>query len=71
MVRSSRPTHPAVLVSVNMLNEGVNLPDARTAFLARPTTSHILMQQMIGRVLRRPKANGDADAHLVDFRTPG
>ncbi|WP_170955324.1 DEAD/DEAH box helicase family protein [Ornithinimicrobium cerasi] len=59
---------PSVLVSVGMLREGVDLPDARTAFLARPTTSRILMRQMIGRVLRGPSAGGDAHAHVVDFR---
>ncbi len=59
---------PAVLVSVGMLTEGVDLPDARTAFLARPTTSPILMRQMVGRVLRGPHAGGEAEAHLVHFR---
>jgi superfamily II DNA or RNA helicase len=58
----------AVLVSVGMLTEGVDLPDARTAFLARPTTSPILMRQMVGRVLRGPKAGGEAEAHVVHFR---
>ncbi len=61
-------TNPCVLVSVGMLTEGVDLPDARTAFLARPTTSRILMQQMVGRVLRGPTAGGDAEAHLVYLR---
>src|SRR5262249_20905634 len=36
-------TGPVVLVSVGMLTEGVDLPDARTAFIARPTASYILM----------------------------
>ncbi|MGE3327159.1 MAG: DEAD/DEAH box helicase, partial [Acidimicrobiia bacterium] len=59
---------PAVLISVGMLTEGVDLPQARTAFLARPTASRILLRQMIGRVLRGPAANGDAFANLVNFR---
>jgi superfamily II DNA or RNA helicase len=59
---------PCVLISVGMLTEGVDLPDARTAFLARPTTSRILMQQMIGRVLRGPKASGTPVANLVYFQ---
>lgn len=58
----------AVLVSVGMLTEGVDIPAARTAFLARPTTSRILMRQMIGRVLRGPSAGGEATAHLVYLR---
>lgn len=61
-------TGPCVLVSVGMLTEGVDLPDARTAFIARPTTSPILMRQMVGRVLRGPKAGGDPEAHVVNFR---
>ncbi|MCA0329709.1 MAG: DEAD/DEAH box helicase [Actinobacteria bacterium] len=61
--------HPtSVLVSVGMLTEGVDLPAARTAFLARPTTSRILMRQMIGRVLRGPSSGGGAVAHVVYLR---
>lgn len=61
-------TREAVLVSVAMLTEGIDLPDADTAFLARPTTSRILLRQMIGRVLRGPAAGGAPEAHLVDFQ---
>ncbi len=56
---------PVVLVSVNMLAEGVDLPDARTALLACPTASRIRLRQMIGRVLRGPASGGDPDAHIV------
>lgn len=58
----------AVLISVGMLTEGVDLPDATTAFLARPTTSRILLRQMIGRVLRGPASGGRPEAHIVDFQ---
>jgi superfamily II DNA or RNA helicase len=59
---------PTVLVSVGMLTEGVDLPDAHSAFLARPTTSPILMRQMVGRVLRGPAAGGSDEAEVVHFR---
>lgn len=59
---------PCVLVSVGMLTEGVDLPDAKTAFLARPTTSSILLRQMIGRVLRGPAAGGSAESNIVYLR---
>jgi superfamily II DNA or RNA helicase len=59
---------PCVLVSVGMLTEGVDLPDARTVFLARPTASRMLMRQMIGRVLRGSLSGGDDIAHVVDVR---
>jgi superfamily II DNA or RNA helicase len=67
---------PRVLVSVGMLLEGIDLPSARTAFLCRPTSSHIVLRQMIGRVLRGVPAGGDPEAHIVDFvdewsRQPG
>jgi superfamily II DNA or RNA helicase len=66
--RFSSFMEPCVLVSVGMLTEGVDLPDAKTAILARPTSSRILMQQMIGRVLRGPKAGGDAEANVIYLR---
>jgi superfamily II DNA or RNA helicase len=56
---------PRVLVSVGMLLEGVDVPDARTAMLARPTRSHVRLRQMVGRVLRGPRAGGDEIAHVV------
>lgn len=56
---------PKVLVSVGMLLEGVDLPDARTAMLARPTRSRVLLRQMVGRVLRGPRVGGDEIAHIV------
>ncbi len=60
-----RARGPRVLVSVGMLLEGVDLPDARTAMLARPTRSHVLMRQIVGRVLRGPRAGGEETAHIV------
>lgn len=59
---------PATIVSVRMLTEGVDLPSARTVILARPTTSRILLRQMIGRALRGPRAGGSAEAHIVNVR---
>jgi superfamily II DNA or RNA helicase len=59
---------PCVLVSVDMLTEGVDVPAAKTAFLVRPTTSPIRLRQMIGRVLRGPAAGGTSEAHVVYFR---
>ncbi len=56
-----------VLVNVNILTEGVDLPQTKTVFLARPTVSTILMTQMIGRALRGEAAGGTPDAHIVSF----
>lgn len=60
--------HAAVLVSVGMLTEGVDLPDAQTVFLGRPTTSRVLLRQMIGRAMRGPLAGGGPVAYVVSFQ---
>ena len=56
-----------VLINVNILTEGSDLPKTKTIFLARPTVSTILMTQMIGRALRGTKAGGTAEAYIVSF----
>lgn len=56
-----------VLMSVTKLTEGIDLPDVQSVFLVRPTSSHILLHQMIGRALRGPKAGGTEEAHVVSF----
>lgn len=56
-----------ILVNVNILTEGVDLPNLQTVFLTRPTTSTIFMTQMIGRALRGAKAGGTEKAFVVSF----
>ena len=56
-----------VIINVNILTEGVDLPQTQTVFLARPTVSKILMTQMIGRALRGEKAGGTKKAYIVSF----
>ena len=56
-----------VLINVEMLTEGIDLPNIQTVFLTRPTTSTILMTQMIGRALRGTKAGGSEKAFIVSF----
>lgn len=56
-----------VLINVNILTEGTDLPQTHTVFLARPTTSKILMTQMVGRALRGVKAGGTKEAYIVSF----
>ncbi|NJL54481.1 DEAD/DEAH box helicase family protein [bacterium] len=56
-----------VLINVEILTEGYDLPNVQTVFLTRPTTSTILMTQMIGRALRGPKAGGTEKAYIVSF----
>lgn len=59
-----------VLANVRILTEGVDIPDVKTVFLTRQTTSSILMTQMIGRALRGKNAGGGenkAEANIVLF----
>jgi ATP-dependent helicase IRC3 len=56
-----------ILINVNILSEGVDLPQTKTVFLTRPTISPVLMTQMIGRALRGEKAGGTKEAYIVSF----
>ena len=56
-----------VLINVNIITEGTDIPNIQTVFLARPTTSKILMTQMIGRGLRGVPAGGTKYVELVYF----
>lgn len=56
-----------VLVNVQMVTEGVDVPAVRTVFLTRPTQSEILLRQMVGRALRGPAAGGNTHAWVVSF----
>lgn len=56
-----------VLVNVNILTEGIDLPMTKTVFLARPTVSTILMTQMVGRALRGEAAGGTPYSYIVAF----
>ncbi len=66
-IRQFRDGKTNVLVNVNILTEGIDLPNLQTVFLTRPTTSTIFMTQMIGRALRGEKAGGTKEAFIVSF----
>ena len=56
-----------VLVNVQIMTEGTDIPSIQSIFLTRPTNSKTLMTQMIGRGLRGEKAGGTKEAHIVSF----
>ncbi len=56
-----------VLINVNILTEGADIPQIKTVFLTRPTISSILMNQMIGRGLRGEAAGGTKETYIVSF----
>lgn len=58
-----------VLVNVEIMTEGIDVPGIQTVFLTRPTRSEILLRQMIGRAMRGPKVPGGTErAYLVSFQ---
>ena len=67
LIQSLRDGELEVLVNVQKLTEGVDVPDVQTVFLTRPTKSEILFRQMVGRALRGPHAGGTESAYLVAF----
>ena len=56
-----------VLINVNIMTEGTDVPDIQTVFITRPTQSETLLMQMIGRGLRGISANGTDKLNIVDF----
>ena len=54
-----------VLVTVNVLNEGVDIPECNTALFVRPRNSRINVTQIIGRILRLCEALGKSLAFVV------
>lgn len=55
------------LVTVDLYNEGVDLPVVDTLLLLRPTQSPVLFQQQIGRGLRLSPETGKESCLVLDF----
>ena len=56
-----------VLINVQILAEGSDVPDIHAVFLTRETNSDVLLMQMIGRGLRGEGVGGTKEAYIVDF----
>jgi superfamily II DNA or RNA helicase len=54
-----------VLFTVDLFNEGIDLPDVDTLLMLRPTESGTLFLQQLGRGLRR--ATGKTECTVLDF----
>jgi superfamily II DNA or RNA helicase len=61
------PAGTQVLVNVGLFTEGTDLPGAQSVFIARPTQSPILFQQMLGRGLRGRAFGGTQTCNIVTF----
>lgn len=66
-IRRFKENEIDVLVNINILTEGSDVPDIQTIFLTRPTQSEGLLMQMIGRGMRGTLAGGTDEAIIVDF----
>lgn len=66
-IRAFKNNEFDVLINVQILTEGSDVPDIQTIFLTRQTNSDALLMQMIGRGLRGLDAGGTKYANIVDF----
>ena len=64
---NNHPNHIDVLININILTEGSDIPDIQTIFLTRPTSSDALLMQMVGRGMRGVNAGGTETVNIVDF----
>lgn len=56
-----------VLINVNIMTEGTDVPDIQTVFITRPTQSEGFLMQMIGRGMRGVLAGGTETVNIIDF----
>lgn len=66
-IRRFKDNEFEVLININILTEGSDVPDIQTVFLTRPTQSEGLLMQMIGRGMRGKLAGGTETVTIVDF----
>lgn len=55
------------IFTADLFNEGVDLPEVDVLLLLRPTDSHVLFQQQLGRGLRRAESAGKSCLSVLDF----
>ncbi|MGV9303839.1 DEAD/DEAH box helicase [Nonomuraea sp. NPDC003727] len=63
-------TRPMVLSNFGVLTTGFDAPRASAAVIARPTRSLVLYSQMVGRVIRGPKAGGTSTCEIITVVDP-
>lgn len=56
-----------ILINVQMLTEGTDVPNIQSVFLTRETNSDSLLMQMVGRGLRGVEAGGTENAYIISF----
>lgn len=66
LIQDFRDGHVRVLCNCEVLTTGFDAPRVTHVFVARPTVSGVLYQQMVGRGLRGPAFGGTESCHLYD-----
>lgn len=66
----SKTRRTMVLCNYGVLTAGFDAPTASAAVIARPTKSLVLYSQMIGRVIRGPRAGGTPSCEIVTVIDP-
>ena len=56
-----------IIFSVDLFNEGIDLPEIDTILMIRPTESKILFLQQLGRGLRQSKDTNKSKLVVIDF----
>ena len=64
--RSNDP-NPIILCNFGVLTTGFDAPKTTAIIIARPTKSLVLYHQMVGRVMRGPKAGGSLHSKVITF----
>lgn len=64
---NDRPDGIDLLININILSEGSDIPDIQTVFLTRPTNSDVALMQMVGRGMRGIDCGGTETVNVVDF----
>jgi len=57
-----------ILINVEILTEGSDIPEIQNVFIAKITGSKILYRQMVGRALRGLDSGGTKTANIVTFK---
>ncbi len=61
---TTKINEPQVVFNCRVLTEGLDVPQTSAVVIGKPTKSHVLLQQMIGRALRGPESGGDPEADI-------
>jgi DNA repair protein RadD len=67
MIEEFRNGHVQFLCNYGVLTTGFDAPKIRAIVIARPTTSVVLYEQMIGRGMRGPRNGGTEECLVVDL----